>query len=82
MWVLGVPTVGFVVYWGLFARLSLQTHYHLEGNSIRVPYAKFEFQLTLSKFFTVKIVIVGFGVHVQKFHQLQHHQKNQPSNLI
>ena len=72
----------FVVHWGLLARLSLQTHYHLEGNLIRVTYAKFEFPLTLSELFTVKIVIVGFGVHVQKFRQFQHHQKNQPSNLI
>ena len=76
MWVLGAPTVGFVVYWGLFARLSLQTHYHLEGNLIRVTYAKFEFPLTLSELFTVKIVIAGIEMHIQKFRQLQHHKKN------
>ena len=78
----GAPIVGFGVQWGYLARLSLQTHYHLKDNLIWVTCAKFEFQPTLSWPFTAKIVIVGFGVHIKKVRQLQHHKKNQPCNFI
>ena len=49
--------------------------YHLEGNVIGVTCAKFEGPVTYSKLFTVKIVIVGFGMRVEKFRQLQHIQQ-------
>ena len=68
--------MSFMVNWGLLAGLSLQTNYYHKINSIGITCANFEFPLTLSKLFTVKIVIAGIEMHIQKFRQLQHHQKN------
>ena len=65
-----------MVNWGLLAGLSLQNHFCHKNNSMVITCANFEFPLTLSKLFTVRIVIAGFEIHVQKIRQLQHHLKN------